>query len=318
MPQPEAPESFRHEALFYAGEQEFLAGTVSFVREGIDAGEPLLVALPERRAAALERALGHHAGSVCFVDMHQLGRNPGRIISAWHDFVAARPGRRTGVRGIGEPAWPGRSAQELDECRRHEALLNAAFADGPDFVLLCPYDVAGLPEAIVQEARGTHPYVCEHGACGPSDTYLPPDRDVFAGDLQPAPGDADALRFDIGALRAVRALVDAGALAAGLESGRRADLVSAATELATNSVRHGGGSGTLRVWRDGSALVVEVEDEGRLDEPLVGRVRAPLDQPHGRGLWLVHQLCDLVQVRSCGGRTVVRARMDRAADGLAA
>ncbi len=318
MSHPEAPESFRHEALLYAGEDEFLAGTVPFVRAGIDAGEPILVALPERRAAALERALRHHAGGVCFVDMQQLGRNPGRIISAWHDFVAARPDRATGVRGIGEPAWPGRSAAELDECRRHEALLNAAFADGPEFVLLCPYDVEGLPEAVVQEARGTHPYVCEHGGCAPSDTYLPPDCEVFAGELEPAPDDADVLRFDVRVLRTVRDLVDTRALAAGLGSERRADVVSAATELAGNSIRHAGGLGTLRVWRDGSALLVEVEDAGRLQEPLVGRVRPPLEQPHGRGLWLVHQLCDLVQVRSCGGRTIVRARMEPLADGVAA
>jgi anti-sigma regulatory factor (Ser/Thr protein kinase) len=313
MPQTEAPESFRHEALFYAGDEEFLAGTVPFVRDGLAAGEPILVALPDRRAAALERALGHHAGGVCFVDMEQLGRNPGRIISAWRDFVDARPARCPGVRGIGEPAWPGRSAQELDECRRHEALLNAACADGPDLVLLCPYDVEGLPEAVVQEARGTHPYVCQRGASAASDTYLPPGHDVFAGDLPPAPPDADVLRFDARTLRVVRALVDDRALRAGLGSGRRADLVSAATELAANSVSHAGGRGTLRVWRDGSALAVEVEDAGQLDDPLVGRLRPPLDQPHGRGLWLVHQLSDLVQVRSFGGRTRVRARMDLAA-----
>jgi len=34
---------YRHEAMFYAGPEEFLAATVPFARDGIAAGEPQLV-----------------------------------------------------------------------------------------------------------------------------------------------------------------------------------------------------------------------------------------------------------------------------------
>jgi MEDS: MEthanogen/methylotroph, DcmR Sensory domain len=44
------------------------------------------------------------------------------------------------LRGIGEPLFATRSADELVECQRHEALLNLAFQDAPGFWLLCPYD----------------------------------------------------------------------------------------------------------------------------------------------------------------------------------
>jgi anti-sigma regulatory factor (Ser/Thr protein kinase) len=92
-------------------------------------------------------------------------------------------------------------------------------------------------------------------------------------------------------------------------AGRGEDLVLAVHELAANSVRHGGGFGTLRVWRDGSALVCEVSDRGWITDPLAGRRRPGLEQLGGRGLWLVNQLCDAVELRSSPAGTVVRVRM---------
>jgi anti-sigma regulatory factor (Ser/Thr protein kinase) len=85
--------------------------------------------------------------------------------------------------------------------------------------------------------------------------------------------------------------------------------VLAVHELATNSVRHGGGRGTCRLWRDGAALVCEVSDRGWITDPQAGRRRPAADQPGGRGLWLVHQLCDAVELRTSPSGTVVRVRM---------
>ena len=56
--------------------------------------------------------------------MAVLGHNPARIIPAWRDFADAHAGP---IRGIGEPIWPGRGADELVECQLHESLLNVAF-----------------------------------------------------------------------------------------------------------------------------------------------------------------------------------------------
>jgi anti-sigma regulatory factor (Ser/Thr protein kinase) len=74
-------------------------------------------------------------------------------------------------------------------------------------------------------------------------------------------------------------------------------------------VLHADGRGTLRVWRDEHALVCEVRDGGTLEDPLLGRERPRLDQASGRGLWLVNQLCDLVQMRSYPHGNVVRLHM---------
>lgn len=83
------------------------------------------------------------------------------------------------------------------------------------------------------------------------------------------------------------------------------ELVLSVHELATNSVRHGGGVGMLRLWRTDDALVCEVQDAGRLADPSIGSEQ-PGDAPaESRGLWIARQLCDLVEIGT-GNGTLVR------------
>src|SRR5436190_12926761 len=102
-------EEFRHSALLYAGDDEFLEGTVPFIRDGLEAEEPVLVMVPGRKVEMLRDALGTDAREVSFADMTEVGANPGHIIPEWHQFASDRhvPGR--GLRGIGEPIWPDRT-----------------------------------------------------------------------------------------------------------------------------------------------------------------------------------------------------------------
>ena len=118
---------YRHEALFYRGDEEFLAGTVPLVRDTVAADAAVLVAVPRPRARALREALGRDGERVAFAEMEQLGRNPGRIIGAWRDFIREHGGGDAPPLGIGEPIWPERTEAELVECQRHETLLNLAF-----------------------------------------------------------------------------------------------------------------------------------------------------------------------------------------------
>ncbi|SHF01978.1 sensor histidine kinase [Streptoalloteichus hindustanus] len=313
---PPTPTEFRHEAYLYRGEAEFLAGIVPFVRDAVAAAEPILVVVPRPKIDMLRAALGGDAERVCFADMAELGRNPGRIISAWQDFLAeqAPDGRR--VRGIGEPAYAGRSEDEFVECERHEFLLNLAFHDSPAWWLLCPYDMSALDAGVVDRSRQTHPYVLQDGEHRPSLGWVglaEAAGQLLDHPLPPAPDDAAELTFRDGGLRAVRELVTRRAASAGLPVDRAGDLVLAANEVAANSVRHGGGRGRLRLWvaahAAGPVLVCEVSDRGRIADPLVGRRRPTLVQDGGRGMWMVNQLCDLVQVRTSGRGTVVRLHM---------
>jgi anti-sigma regulatory factor (Ser/Thr protein kinase) len=304
---------FRHEALFYAGDDEFVEGCAAFVREGRGAGEPTLVVAAARKLAGLREALGGDADGVAFADMAEVGRNPARIIPAWHEFVErhAAPGVR--LRGIGEPIFPERAPQELVECERHEALLNVAFSDVERFWLLCPYDTEALPDEVIEEARRNHPYLANGRERARSETFggvtalgAPFDRE-----LPEPPALSDELPFEHGALEQIRRLVSGRASDAGLRRSRALDLVVAVNEIATNSLAHGGGSGVLRVWSEPDRLVCEVRDGGRIEDPLVGRRLPDFGDPTGRGLWLANQLCDLVQVRTLARGTVVRLHAAR-------
>jgi anti-sigma regulatory factor (Ser/Thr protein kinase) len=212
--------------------------------------------------------------------------------------------------GIGEPVWPGRDADELVECRRHEALLNVAFGGVSDWRLLCPYDTAALDPHVLTDARRNHPHLRRGAECGPSLDYLDPTAMLAEDGGLPAPASPPAfLPFNRADLSLVRTFTGEEARRAGLDRTRQADLVLAVNELAANTMRHGGGSGQLRIWREDAELLCEVADGGRITDPLAGRERASVGLGSGRGLWLVNHLCDLVQVRSTEAGNVVRLRM---------
>ena len=119
------------------------------------------------------------------------------------------------------------------------------------------------------------------------------------------------LAFRHETLRDVRDLVATCASHAGLSDEKTANLVLAAYEISANSVEHGGGYGTIRIWIDEFDIVCEVRDGGTITDPMLGRVQPPADAQHGRGMWLANQLCDLVQIRAFPARTVTRLHVRR-------
>ena len=297
--------------MFYEGEDDFVEQAVPFIVDGVSAGEPMLVAVGAARTRRLQGELGERAALVQFADMETLGRNPARIISAWHDFVSAHEGQGRPLRGIGEPVWPGRSEPELAECHRHEALLNVAFDDGPPWWLLCPYDAAALADDVLAEAESTHPVLRERGTARASTRFPSPlASEPFHGVLAEPPGPVPEYPFGIGDLAQVRRIVSETAEIAGLSESRVAELILCVSELAANSVLHGGGTGILRTWIDDAAVACEVRDRGAVRDPLTGRLRPAIDALHGRGVWFANTMCDLVQIRSQADGTVVRVRMD--------
>jgi anti-sigma regulatory factor (Ser/Thr protein kinase) len=302
-------QALRHFGLLYRTPADYLAGVLPFLTDGIAAGEPAFVSVPPANVALLRDSLHGDAAAVQFADMTAIGRNPARIIPAIRRFVDAHDTQR--VRFVGEPIWQGRSAEEICEATRHEAMLNTALAD-TSVDILCPYDVANLGPSVVADAWRTHPSVVDQTRWHNSPHYGDP-KELFAGDdpLPAAPrGGVQSIAVEADDLTNVRNFVHDFAVAAGLAARRTHDLVLAAHEIATNTIVHSHGTGVLRLWRGRRGVICEIQDSGHITDPYAGRHFPDDGLDHGRGLWMANQLCDLVQLRSTAAGTIIRLHVN--------
>lgn len=291
-----------HLALFYASGQQYREEVVSFIRDGLSNGEPVLAAVPGDQVQVLREVLGGRGRDVVFADMAVLGRNPARIIPAVGAFMDQHPGRR--IRCVEEPAWAGRTGEEAREIIRHEALVNQVFT-GMAATVLCLYDSQRLAASVIGEAGGMHPYLLAEGQGQPNRTYFGPGVPPSCESPLPAPP-ATAQAFEYYSdLRQLRHWVTRQASAAGLSPDRIADLVIAVSELAANTLHHTAAAGTARIWHTDDEILCQIHDQGEITDPLAGRRPGA----HGHGLWVVNQLCDLTEIRSGPGGTTIRVRM---------
>ena len=296
-----------HEAFLYSDPGEYADAMAAFIRAGLKRGEPALVVVPEEKGERIRAALGADAVGVRIEDMADVGANPARIIPAWRQFAVDNRGRR--IRGIGEPVYPERAPDELFETFLHENLLNVALPDNTPLWLICPYDTRSLAAEVIAEALRSHPVVSDRAGHQPSQRYNCAPFDYLAEPLPPAPADATQLIFTAESLADVRRFVSARAMRVAMDGARIRDLVLAVNEVATNSVRHGGGAGTLRTWTEQHTVLCEVTDSGYIRDPLVGRWRPHEARESGFGVWIANQLCDLVQIRTSPRGTTVRLHM---------
>jgi hypothetical protein len=268
-----------------------------------------MVAVIEPRLKLLRDALGDEAHAVTFVDMAKLGANPAKIIPSWRSFIDENASSRHPIRGIGEPIWAGRRPEELVECQLHEALLNVAVDPDTPLWLSCPYDADALGADVLAEAHRSHPTLVGDGSGYRGSTSyggLHHVDELFRTPLPPPSTPPDRIAFRADGLADVRTLVVRRAAAAGLSPSRVRGLAVAITEFATHSIEHGGGEGVLRVWREPTALVCEVNDRGYLDDPLIGRRDPDEGDDADRAVWLANEVCDLTQVRSTAEGTTFR------------
>ena len=304
-PHGRAPGEGAHCALFYADDGECLAGVTRFLAPAAAAAEPVVLAVPENRARLLCERLDGLGVPYETLDVARLGRNPARMIPAVERLLAAHQGRT--LHYIAEPIWPGRSPDEVEEAARQEALINLAWP-AASIRVLCLYDAARLEPQVLAQAKRTHPALVHGTRQLPSPAYAGPSAPAGA-ELKPAPEDAQSLEFGLGDLAALRAVVTERARARGLGEERTGDLALAVNELATNTIRHAGGRGALRVWDRPDRLVCEVQDDGHIADPMAGERIPRLETGGGAGLWLVNQVCDLVEARSSRRGTIVRLHM---------
>ena len=302
-------DGLNHHAYLYDDERDYLSCLSEFVQAGLRNAEPVFVAVPGRHAAVLRELLGAESPLLRYGAMTETGRNPARLIPELYAFVAEHPGQR--VRYIGESAWPGRTDAELCEAARHEALLNLAFAT-TSVSIMCPYDIRALAADVVGRVQRTHPAILQGGRTQLATGYaghgvVPAECD---NPLPAPPASAQTLDYET-SLRQARDLVASHGAALGMAAERITNLVIAAGEITANTLRHTSAGGRLWVWHTGEEIICQVQDQGWITDPLAGRQRhSPEDSGHG--LWVVNQMCDLVEIRtSQAAGTIIRLHMRR-------
>ena len=296
-----------HAALLHASADEFAAGALGFVNAGLDEDEPVLVSAPGPGISFLRERMNGRAHRVNWADTAREGVNPGRIMPVLRAFADAHAGRP--VRFLQELSWAARTSAEQCEAIRHEALINVAFA-AAGVRVLCSYDSAQLDPEIIRSAMSTHPVFVANGTARASPAYdagrVFPDE--WNQPLRRPPDGAAALPYQAD-LASVRAYAASHASGIGLPSDRVLDLVLAVGEITSNTFLHTDAGGTIAIWTAGNELVCQVQDSGHITDPLAGRRQPEAGAGNGHGLWLVHQVCDLVELRSAPGETVIRLHM---------
>jgi len=300
---------FRHQGLPYESSELLLEQVTGFLGPALEREEPVLIAAQSDTLSGFETAFIGKRTHIDLEPMEKVGRNPGRLISVWSDFLDKHGAAGRTVWGIGEPIYSGRDDAEIEESEIYEQLLNGAFIE-PAFSLHlgCPFDTASLPMSVLDDLTGSHPFIGSGATSRANESFLAdghPERP-----LSPALIDDDAfVPFTVQGLGAMRRRLAEDARRFGVEEERISDLVLAVNEIAANSVKYTG-SGSLGVWQTGGRVVCEVRDLGFIEDQLIGLRRPKVTGDSGRGIWFAHQVSDLIQMRSSQTGTTVRILFD--------
>jgi len=307
-----------HRGLLYGSEEEFLAGTVPFIRDGLERGDPIRIATTDRNAGWLRAALGVDARQVAFWDSSQRCRHPVRALAALHGVVQKMGASGQRLRIIREPWWTACTAQERQEWARHESIVNTALAFA-NAALVCTYDTCVVNPDVLDNVGRTHPELVGDGGSRPSPTYADPavfNAECNRSPLPELPPPTLWLRFhELDQLAALRAFVTSHATQTGAATQHVEQFVQAVDEVATNAIQHGGG-GVLQIWADRQTMTCEVSDTGGgLGDPLAGHLPPGRRAVRGRGLWIARHFSDLIELHSDPAGTTVRLHLTPPSDG---
>ncbi len=292
--------ALQHDVLAYSGPGGFTAAALTSVTSAFSAGAAAVLLAEADQIAEVRAALGEDAANLVTIDRSVAGKNPARVIPTLQNLVDAH--RATGVRCIGEPIRADDPLPVLSEVTIHELMLQLPAFRAWNCHLTCAYDESLHPDTVARISA------CHDALADPEDKV----ERARAEPLPPRPIDSEELGVDRTTLSALRGFIEGRATKAGLDDERVDDLVYAVNEVVTNSICHGEGRARVSFWVADldRSVTCEVRDRGWIRDPLAGRIAPHPDKPSGRGLWLVNQLCDLVQLRSSPAGTTVRLHID--------
>jgi anti-sigma regulatory factor (Ser/Thr protein kinase) len=292
-------DGYFHEAALYESDDEFLALVLPFLREGIEAAEPTFVALHAGNTSLVQEALGSHDGIIYVVN--GLYARPHATLATWRELLAEAVRDGVGqIRAVGDVLRPG-SDDRWQEWARYEAAVNHVLDDFPLWGL-CPYDLRVTPDHVVEDVLRTHPWlatvdgghVSNPGFSDPLD-FLAEHPAIYVDPVEVLPPTVELAdpvpvqaRHDTRVVCARSGMVDDESDAFTL----------AVSEALVNAMRHGTAPVRLRLWGGRRRVVATVTDHGAGPrDPLSGWMRLDDGGPGGRGLWMIHRLCDQVVLR---------------------
>jgi hypothetical protein len=306
--------TLKHQAFLYDGTCDFLSVSVPYLIAGVEADQAAVAVVHRAVLDPLRESLGAYAESIDFYPSEDFYLHPVRTLKSYQELVKAKAPRD--VRALAEPVWQGLSPRQTLEWTRYESLINVVFA-GTDARALCPYDLAALPSAIIEDARRTHPLLAEGRDTVGSHDYVRP-ADFGAGCDRTLrferPRDALYQPIDDDDLHRLRAFVAERATVHGLDRQAAQNFVTAVNEVAANALQHGSPPAGLWLWSEGADLVCEIGDAGLwrpAPDSLVGFVPPDSALQRGFGLWTVRLLVDLMELRAGWDGTFVRLRLRR-------
>jgi anti-sigma regulatory factor (Ser/Thr protein kinase) len=278
--------TLRHSAFVYDDDHEYVARSVAFLRDGLDAGESCIVAHTRNWLAVMRDALGPDAERVAYVDVASTYTRPARAVAAYYGTFLDHLRTAPSVRAVAEFQF-GPAQGDWDEWKRYEAITNLAHAHLPVWVV-CTYNANGLPERVVDDVWSTHAEMLTDRWV-PSDHYEDPRALVRKLTPEPEPlpelrsctvgQDLERFREELAHELVAENVPDATALA----------MLVAGTEIAANAIRHGGGIEEVRVGCADGRFVCEVIDRGSgFDDPVAGYL--PPREGSATGLWVARQL----------------------------
>jgi anti-sigma regulatory factor (Ser/Thr protein kinase) len=278
---------FRHNALVYESQDEYVARSVTFLTEGLEAGDGAVVANTRPGLAVMREGLGPDAAQVTFVDVSSAYTRPARTLAAYHKVFAEQLQKTASLRAVADVQF-GTDPVEWDMWMGYEAVFNRCFDHLPAWVL-CTYNANGTPDPILEGVWRTHPEVVAGDIWNTSDVYEDPDKVLRAITAEPTPlTDLRSVPFGRD-LEQFRERLARELVAEEVSEAKALDMLLAATEIATNAVEHGGGVEEVRVGRAQGRFVCEIVDRGNgFDEPAAGYL-APREGV-GTGLWVARQL----------------------------
>jgi anti-sigma regulatory factor (Ser/Thr protein kinase) len=301
-----------HDALFFSSTDELAVGTVPFVREGLAAGDAVVVTASPAAVDVVHWAVDGDP-RLHVLERHETyhRRTPAAVtgLRRLADRLTADGTRR--VRVVGETDF-GRTERDWLEWQRYEAVVNDALAAWPLWGL-CVFDTTRLPDRVLDSVARTHPNVVVGGSRRANPRFVDPARYLAGMPVPVEPLQAGAPRLAVDDVADPIALRHAVATELSAVRGPRdvvEDFLLAVDEMTSNAVRHGRPPVGLRLWTSGERLVCTVSDHGPgPSDPFAGYGPAHGEDLSrgGMGLWLARQLCDHVDI--AGGPDGVTVRL---------